>query len=434
MLTLDLENLWAIAGGHGIRPEAWRATGVDLPKHLYTLENSGHLGFSHLLEDLDLATRIRSFTDHVPFPVKEVVVLGIGGSALGTLCIQQTLRPLFDNEKPVRPGPRLHVVDNVDPVLIGQLKSMLDFSHTLFLVVSKSGETMETLAQYFYFESRLIQKGLHPEDHFVFITDPHKGFLRSLSHRNPKWRFFDIPSDVGGRFSVLSAVGLLPAALMGLSIEKMREGARTMRQRFLSHDFDKNLPFQVAALQYLLALNGKTIHVMMPYSQRLIGFADWYRQLLAESIGKAVDRSGKTVHRGITPVSALGVTDQHSQLQLYVEGPNDKQFLFLEVADNGSEISIPNPYPDASATAFLNGVTFEKLLRTEKLATAQALTHHNRPNVTLKIPHLDETVLGQLFFLFEGATAFLGEFFNINAFDQPGVELTKVLTKEYLQP
>ena len=265
----------------------------------------------------------------------------------------------------------------------------------------------------------------------VFVTDQEKGFLVDVAAEEGITTF-TIPPNVGGRFSVLTPVGLLPAALIGLDIKNLLRGAREMRDQFVTDVAKENLPFQVATVQYLLAKKGKTINVMMPYAQKLIRFADWYRQLLAESIGKAVDNKGKAVHVGITPVNALGATDQHSQSQLYNEGPNDKCFMFLRAVTLSKKVSIPMPYPKDTRIAFMKGATFNKLIAVEQEATAMSYTKNDRPNMTITVDRIDAYHLGQLFMLFEGATAFLGEYYNINAFNQPGVELAKKLTMKYL--
>jgi glucose-6-phosphate isomerase len=243
---------------------------------------------------------------------------------------------------------------------------------------------------------------------------------------------FASPDAVGGRFSVLTSVGLLPAAFVGIDIRGLLSGAREMRDSFLSRSFAKNMPFQIAVVQYLLNKKNKHITVMMPYAQKLFRFADWYRQLLAESIGKAEDREGKTVHAGLTPVNALGVTDQHSQSQLYNEGPNDKLFLFIAAAHLVRRVPIPNLNPKEDSVSFLKHTSFNELIDIEREGTVRSYTKNKRPNMTLTIDKIDARHLGQLFMLFEGATAILGEFFNINAFNQPGVELAKNLTKQLL--
>jgi glucose-6-phosphate isomerase len=208
-------------------------------------------------------------------------------------------------------------------------------------------------------------------------------------------------------------------------------GLADMSDLFLSEDPHKNLPFTLATIQYLLVRKNKSIHVLMPYAQKLIRLADWYRQLLAESIGKAVDNNGKAVNIGITPVNALGATDQHSQSQLYNEGPNDKLIMFISVRHTGREIRIPNLFPRDPSVGFIKNLSFNTLMRLEQLGTADAYTKNNRPNLTIEIDKIDAYTLGQLFMLFEGSVAFLGEYFNVNAFDQPGVELSKNLTREY---
>lgn len=379
-------------------------------------------GFYTIIDNNSPVEKVLEFASKVKGKYEDIVVLGIGGSALGTICLQQSLKHLFENELKENDYPRLHVLDNVDPVLIKQIEDVFSLEKTLFIVVSKSGETPETLAQYFHFRSLTEIAGLNAKDHFVFITDSEKGLLREVS-KNENIPSFEIPKNVGGRFSVLTSVGLLPAALIGIDIKKLIKGARDMRDLFYSDSMSHNMPFQIAALQYLLSLEGKSMTVLMPYSQKLIRFADWYRQLLAESIGKD--------GLGLTPINALGVTDQHSQSQLYNDGPNDKFFIFLKVHNFGTNIEIPVSTNEKSVE-YLKGVSFKKLIHTEQDGTTKALTQNGRPNITLEIDKVNEENLGGLFMLFECATAFLGEFFKINAFDQPGVELSKKITKQLL--
>ncbi|MEK7672568.1 MAG: glucose-6-phosphate isomerase [Patescibacteria group bacterium] len=376
-------------------------------------------GFYEILDDKKTVKKVLKYANSVKGKYKSIVVLGIGGSALGTICLQQSLKHLYENELS-SDSPKLYVIDNIDPALILELEDVIDYKKTLFIIVTKSGSTPETLAQYSYYRNKTDEKKLDPKKHFVFITDPKNGDLRQMA-TTQKIPSFEIPQNVGGRFSVLTPVGLLPAALIGINIEKLIKGALTMRKQFLNENFSKNLPYQIATIQYLLSKKGKNINVMIPYAQKLIRFADWYRQLLAESIGKKLDLNGKQVHSGITPINALGVTDQHSQLQLYNEGPNDKFFIFIEVKKLAKELKVPD-----------QKFSFNKLLKVEKDATAMALTQNNRPNITLKIDEINEQTLGELFFLFQSSIAFLGEFFNINTYDQPGVELSKKLTKAAL--
>ncbi len=365
-------------------------------------------GFYEILDDTEIINKINRFAKSIKGKYKHVVVLGIGGSALGAICLKQSLTHVFHGSI-----PQLYVIDNIDPILIKELEDVIDLNKTLFIVITKSGTTTETMSQYLYFRHATESHKLDPKKHFIFITDPQNGTLRQIADEE-KFHSFTIPPNVGGRFSVLTAVGLLPAALMGINIKKILAGARMIREKFRNPNPAKNLPFQLAATQYQLAKKGKTINVLMPYSQKLISLADWYRQLLAESIGK-------TVNVGITPINALGVTDQHSQLQLYNDGPNDKLIMFIEVENHGPKITIPS-----------KNYTFNELVHAEKKATEDSLTKSKRANITIKIDKVNEENLGKLFMLFESSIAFLGEFFEINAFDQPGVELSKKLIKKYL--
>lgn len=353
---------------------------------------------------------VKALAEKMKGRFEDIVVLGIGGSALGITCLRDALKGPFWN---FSGKPRLFVLDNLDTV--GDVEKLVNLDKTLFIVISKSGTTPETMAQYFYFKEKVSK------ENFVFITDPESGELRRMG-RAMGIPLLDIPENVGGRFSVLSPVGLFPAALLGIDIEELLRGAEEMGSSFLKPEMELNLPFQFATVQYLLEWDrGVHMTVMMPYSTRLYSLADWYRQLLAESIGKE--------GRGLTPIRALGVTDQHSQSQLYNEGPKDKLICFLQV-EKGSDLSIPAV--EVPALSYLSGVSFHELMNTEKKGTEHALTEYKKPTLTITVPEVSEYELGQLFMFFEASIAFLGEYYRINAFDQPGVELGKKLTRQLL--
>ena len=430
MLTLNTTNLHKVAAAHGLSKKELASTKKQLKPFLKQVHARGQ-GFYTVIDDMSVVKEIEDFAKKVKGTYTDIVVLGIGGSALGTICLQQSLRHLFENELVKRNTPKLHVLDNIDPALMLEVQDIINLKKTLFIVVSKSGGTPEILSQYMYFRKIVNTKKLIAKKHFVFITDTEKGLLREIAN-DEHIPAFAVPENVGGRFSVQTAVGLLPAALIGINIRKLLKGMQQMRDQFASENMSENLPFQLASMQYLLNQKGKVMNVIMPYSQRLIRLADWYRQLLAESIGKAKNDAGETVNVGITPINALGATDQHSQSQLYNEGPNDKFFMFIEVENLGKNVAIPNLLPKHNEVAFLKGISFNKLMATEKRAMADSYTKSDRPNITIHVPEVNEQSLGELFMLFEGATAFLGEFYGINAFDQPGVELSKQLTKKYL--
>jgi glucose-6-phosphate isomerase len=428
MITLNTKQLSAIRTDHGINTNDIMKKQSVLKEYITNIHKKNQ-GFYTVIDDKKILKDIAAYTKTTQGKYTDIVVLGIGGSALGTICLRDALTPLFKNKKDTT--PTLHVIDNIDPVMIGELCATIQLKKTLFIVVTKSGGTPETLAQYFYIASLYKKAKIDTKKHMVFITDPHKGLLRRIGNEQGI-TMFDVPETVGGRFSVQTAVGLVPAALIGINIKELIRGCQDMRDQFLNTNIEKNLPFQIATIQSLLYEKGKIINVMMPYAQKLARFADWYRQLLAESIGKAKNISGETVNVGITPVNALGATDQHSQSQLYNEGPNDKLFMFLQVHTLGKTIRIPNPYPKDESVNFLKDTSFNELISVAKEATAASYTDNDRPNVTIEIDRIDAYHLGQLFMLFEGATAFLGEYVNINAFDQPGVELAKIKTKELL--
>lgn len=425
MLKLKTENLPSIADEHGLTQGEIEKESSLIGTYLQQIEDRDQ-GFYTMIDDEGLIEKINSYATNVNDKYDHFVVLGIGGSSLGTICLQQSLTHLFGQK-------RVHVLDNIDPALITEVQDVIQLERTLFVVVTKSGGTPETLSQYMYFRNLCNNANLEARDHFVFITDPEKGFLRKIANEDGIISF-EVPPNVGGRFSVLSAVGLLPAKLIGINIEELLEGAREMRDAFLNENGEENLPFKLATIQYLLSKKGKNINVLTPYAQKLIRFADWYRQLLAESVGKKVNNDNEVVNVGITPINALGATDQHSQSQLYNEGPNDKLHILLKVTNMGSDVAIPMLYPEEESLQYLKDVSFTKLIHTEMQGTVEALTQNDRPNVTIEIEEVNARTLGELFLLFEGATAFLGEFFNINTFDQPGVELSKQITKKLLSP
>ncbi len=390
--------------------------------------NAGKLGFVDLPNNTDEAKKIMSWARKVRGSFDTLVVLGIGGSALGNISMQQALKPLYWNmeDKKVRKGwLRLFVFDNVDPRWAADLASVIDPRKTLFNVISKSGTTAESLAAYFIFRKMVEDKvgAKKAASHFVITTDAQKGYLRELATRE-KMASFVVPDNVGGRFSVLTPVGLVSAALTGVDLVELLGGAKAMRSRCQGGSLKQNPAAAFAAVQYLYYQKGVKLSVMMPYSQNLYSVGDWYRQLWAESLGKKLDKNGRVVNAGPTPIKALGVTDQHSQAQLYMEGPYDKVITFLSVKDFGKKVLIPK----VDKSHYLGGRYLHELFKAEEQGTRSALTKAQRPNLTVTVNEISETTLGELYFMFEMAVAYMGELLNINAFDQPGVELAKVYT------
>lgn len=352
------------------------------------------------------------------------VVLGIGGSALGPAMVQQAMNNLRYNELCAsrRNAPKLYIEDNVDPERMVSLLNLLDLDKTCFNVISKSGNTSETMSQYLIISDLLKQRyGEKYGEHMILTTDAAKGNLHKIGKADGL-KMFVVPDGVGGRFSEMCPVGLLAAAVTGVDIEEMLAGAAAMDERCKADDHMKNPALFAAGAMYAAIEKGLNIHVMMPYADSLKYMADWYSQLWAESLGKNVHRDGTPCAIGQTPVKALGVTDQHSQVQLYTEGPDDKVITFLRVGQFRSQITIPvgcNEFPDV---AFLCGKTLNELLDAELHATEYALLKSAKPSWMITLPEVNAYTLGQLMYFFEMQTAYAGELFDVDAFNQPGVE------------
>jgi glucose-6-phosphate isomerase len=437
-LSLDYGNMLAPwLAGRGIDPDrlarlAERVAAIH--EDIRRGREAGELGFFGLLEADELTDRIREFAEGPGQAFENIVVLGIGGSALGTTALLHALRGTDWNERDDEARdhfPRLYVLDNVDPATVAALLARIDVRRTLFNVVSKSGTTAETMAQFLIVRERL-QQAIPDDDgyrrHLLFTTDPERGVLRDIA-RAESIATLPIPPSVGGRFSVLSAVGLLPAALVGIDVRALLDGARAMDRRCDTAELASNPAAVFAALQWLADVEaGAPIHVMMPYSDRLYSVADWFRQLWAESLGKRRDRAGNDVFVGPTPVKALGATDQHSQVQLYMEGPFDKTVTFLDLAERDGDVMIPRLYADVDALGYLGGRTLGELIDAERRATAAALAEQGRMNMTLTLPRLDERALGQVLMMLQIATVYAAALYDIDPLDQPGVELGKQLT------
>jgi glucose-6-phosphate isomerase len=435
-ITIDYNNMLAPRlGGRGVDPakldslaDRFRAAHEDTARR----RDGGELGFFALAEGGETVDAIQQFADGAGQAFSNVVVLGIGGSALGTTALRTALKhPLWnelDDEKRDF-YPRLYVLDNVDPASFGAFLDHIDLRRTLFNVVSKSGGTAETMSQFLVIRERLrAELGDGYTRHLLLTTDPEKGVLRAIA-REEDVATLPVPANVGGRFSVLSAVGLLPAAMIGIDIRALLEGAKEMAERCDTPELRRNPAGIFAALQYLADTElDANVHVMMPYSDRLRDVADWFRQLWAESLGKQRTRGGDEVFVGPTPVKALGATDQHSQVQLYVEGPFDKTITFLSELEGGDDVQIPSAYAHHAELAYLGGHSMGELLRTEMLATEAALTQRGRMNMTLEVPRVDARSLGGLFMLLQIATVYAGHLYGIDPMDQPGVELGKQLT------
>jgi len=349
---------------------------------------------------------------------QNLVVLGIGGSALGLLSLNSALRSPYAALEPL---PRLAVMDNIDPVRIASFMKAFDPKETILNVITKSGDTAETMSEFLvfrkWFTDALGAKGT--KERIVVTTDRSKGALRKIAN-DEGYASFEVPDGVGGRFSVLTPVGLLPAALLGIDINGLLAGAEAMDARLTSGDMLENPAYLGAALHHAAWQERRRISVMFAYSDQLYLMADWYRQLWAESLGKRKSTDGRIVAVGPTPIKALGVTDQHSQVQLYKEGPDDKVYTFLAVENFDATVSIPAS--DLEAVSYLGGHSLNELLAAEELATQIALWKAGRPVTRIVFPRIDAENVGEYFHLLEVQTVAAGGLFGIDPLDQPGVE------------
>ncbi len=393
---------------------------------------SGNSKYGLLADNKQISKSVKAVVKQFKPGCENLVVLGIGGSGLGNIALQTALNPyMYNLDDRQRKGPRLFVFDNVDPAQFG---SFLDWvgsklKKTVFNIISKSGKTAETAAQTLIvlkmLSDRLGAKGI--KKHIVATTDINEGILRQIANEM-ELATLEVPEGVGGRFSVLSAVGLFSAAMCGVNIDKLLAGARDMHKRVINEDFYKNPAAVNAAIHWHYYSRGKKMSVIMPYSYALKDFADWYRQLWAESLGKKFSTEGAEVNVGPTPIKALGATDQHSQVQLYREGPNDKIFTFIEVQNHGTKLKIGPAPKSAPDLKYLAGKDMGRLLNCEKMATEFALLQDYRPCLTVLFPKVNAYTIGQFIFLFEATTSFAGALFGINTYDQPAVELGKHAT------
>lgn len=429
-------NMLAAQLPSGVSPEEWAGLALrfaDVHAAFRREVSAGTHGFVELVQQREEHERVRAWAASVRGRYDDVVVLGIGGSALGTSLLQTALLPHAWNELSAtqRAGaPRLHVLDNVDPRTIAARLALLSLERTLFLVVSKSGGTAETLAQYLLVRSRVESARLRVNQHLAFVTDPTHGLLRPIAERDTI-PAFSIPPNVGGRFSVLTPVGTLAAALVGIDTEALLRGAAAAAVRAAESDLARNFAGVFATLQWRAHRDaGQGIHVMMSYSDALRGLAPWFVQLWAESLGK-VDVDGK--HSGPTPLAAVGATDQHSQIQLYMEGPRDKTVTFVTERSRDADVTIPVLAGAPEESAYLQGRSFGTLLDTEQRATAAALAQADRPNMTISVERCDAEHVGELLMMLMHATVFAGALYQVNPLGQPGVERGKVLTREGLE-
>ena len=386
---------------------------------LATYKQNGELPMLTLPYEREDIKEVESIADYVRQNFKEMMVLGTGGSSLGG----QTLAALKKNPFSVA-APRVHFVDNVDTHTIWQMLSTLSLKDTFFLIISKSGGTTETITQFL-----AVIEALKREVGEELL--PRQCRIITIEDGNPLHNFarmYSIPvtphdPKVGGRFSVLSTVGLIPAAAAGLDVKSLRLGAAKVLDDMFAIP-EKNQVATGAAIHCALMESGKTVSVLMPYADRLACFALWYKQLWAESIGK----QGK----GTTPVRAVGSIDQHSQLQLFLDGPKDKFVTMILLASQQPAIELTSIPKKESSLDYLRGKQVGDVMEAMQTGTYESLVKNNVPVRVLELVQLDEFALGGLLMHFMLETIICAGLLEINAYDQPAVEEGKIIAREFL--
>ncbi|MEO5927404.1 MAG: glucose-6-phosphate isomerase [Patescibacteria group bacterium] len=387
----------------------------------------GEQGWFFLPDDREMLKRVRTAVEDLR-GFTDLLVIGIGGSDLGARALSKALVTEKTN------GLRLHFAGaNTDPDELSSLLKQLDLKKTAINIISKSGDTVEPMTTFLIVREALIKAvgKSKAASHIIATTDAQSGSLRMLADEEG-YVTLPVAGNVGGRFSVLTDVGLFPLAAAGIEIDAILKGAKTVRDSFVREAADKNDACAFAASQFAYAEEGKRIQILMPYAERLREVGFWYRQIWAESLGKKTNRKGKIVHVGPTPIAALGATDQHSQIQLYTEGPDDKTVTFIEVDSFSETLHVPKSVSAIKPLAYLAGTSLERIIHAEREATAKALTLAGCPNATIHLSSVSPETMGALVMFFELATGISGELYDINAYDQPGVEAGKHAMKKIL--
>ncbi|MGZ8447259.1 MAG: glucose-6-phosphate isomerase [Candidatus Deferrimicrobiaceae bacterium] len=413
-----------LQNGEGLTPlRMERAIGraQRAAKKLASRHAAGEIGFPGLPFHEKECRALGRYAAGIRKRFTHLLVLGIGGSALGTKAVYEAL-----GGEGARKGMRLTVADNVDPDGFFPLLRTHPMRTTAVVAISKSGGTAETNAQLaIAIEALRRANGKKWKEHLILITDPSNGVFRRFAD-SEGITAFSVPPNVGGRYSVLSAVGLLPLAAAGVSTEKLLAGARGMESVFRGYQGGKNPVLAGAAVYtHYLIDNPKSAHIWFTYGEGLSRVAEWWQQLWGESLGKR-KATGKPV--GQTPARAAGVTDQHSQLQLYQDGPADKIYTFVKWTE-GREKGIVPARGIAPGMEMLGGRPLRDLFDAEFEATIGALWKAGRPIVRMEVGKRDEAHVGAFLHYWEWVTAIAGECAGVNPFDQPGVEEGKIITR-----
>lgn len=413
-LSFDTKYLYEQQnGGHFIANEIVKVEANHVKKSIDKVEENiavAQYDFIEVLKDDSYVKSVKNIFDNLKW-AQYMVVIGIGGSDLGGRTIVEAFHKKSNQMKVLFAG------DSTDPVAFERILDQIDIKKTVFNVISKSGGTLEPLASYVFYKSQVKKETSNWAKHFVFTTSGVKGILKEEADRHNVITL-PVPEGVGGRFSVLTPVGLLPALAVGVDIKSMVQGALD----FAEGEETRKMAQELARSQYELYQQGVKVSVMMTYSVQLQEFARWFRQLWAESLGK----DGK----GILPIKAWGPADQHSQAQFYNQGSPIQSLLFIKINSRKTNFTLKGI--DVPEAQYLEGVDLNQIVNIEADATAESIYDNDRPNAMLSIEELTPFSLGELFMLFELAVVYLSEMLGVNAFDQPGVESGKILINQKL--
>jgi glucose-6-phosphate isomerase len=429
-LTLDYTNCLAesIGATHGLTKSEVDTLVAKFPKHHENIDeqrSNGECGFFDLpYQDL---SELKALLKKHQGKWDNLVVVAIGGSAVAPESLLTSLGHDFYNHldaKGRKGAPRVFFASNPDPKYLLDLFEVIDPKRTLFQVTSRSGSTTETMATYLWLQDFLKKKigKSAVSAQMLIATDKEKSPFSEIA-RQEKIDLLNVPANLAGRFGVLGATGLFMAGMCGFDIGKLLGGAADMDKRCRHGDPTRNPAYMHSLIHYLLTRKRrKTIHAMFAFSNRLHGLAVWYAHLCSVSLGKMLNRKGKAVHVGPSPVVALGSADQHGQMQLYAEGPFDKVITFLTVKDHGAKVTTPGAYPKIEQAAYLANVDFDRLLDCGHIGAEQAVTASGRPNMAIVLDAVDEASIGGLYYMLQLSTAMSAELYGIDPFDQPGVE------------
>ena len=370
---------------------------------------------------------IEKVSHHLKQRYDGLLLIGIGGSTLGFRSILHGLKgPFYNDTASAGRLPRIDVIDNIDPVVADQLGKMLDFTKTAIIYISKSGSTPETAANFLYFYKKYREAGADRKD-IVIICDPAENGINRIA-RKLGCHLLPIPAELPGRYSVLSSVGFLPAECAGVSSRELLDGAFKAHRAIIDLPPEKNPLLLLGICLTELAQRGKSTHVLFNYSSLLATFGLWFEQLWAESLGKKESLTGQVVNAGTTPLAALGATDQHSLLQLFKEGPNDKVIGFVTIDDVRSNVEFGDEFPAEVEYSYFAGHTMDEQLKIEQVSTEMSLVRAQRPCYRVTLPQLSAFTLGSLFYFMEALVVFVARLTGVNPFNQPGVEEGKKTT------